>query len=670
MEDNRSPDPDSDPPTAAENEDSAADDNVDWEVEAIVGKRLKPNLRYKVQWKGSPDHSWEPLQNLRGCLELVEEFEAAAALQAREEKRRASTSGSASRGAASKQRSLPPTPAPKDGNDKTTRPRRRVLRKMGEMPVQDDNNEEEDEEVKGTRKRRVLRGEEGGSPPSRRRLSNGEQKECGDEDKTTRSGRVLRKRVLVAPPPAADADDGDEDVPNLIGDEEDGYDEKVADEDEEEGDEEEEEVSTDEESSDSGDFQRRKGTRGKKWKQTKLVESPNRRSERTSNRRNYAEMTEDDIGSAEPRSAEDRLKTTAKPVVTHKPCLACSDPVSKSGADSLKCYGCQRYRHADCDENGEAAEDRGSYLCCDCNKWGGKDIHLLLTWRKVDEVLQYLVKWKETSYREVAWVSASWAEAVSGWVPSTLLKVQQEPSQTEEDVIQREWLEIDKILKVDNETFFCKWKGLGIELSTHEPIPDEDAPDYKAYQVALEALQKINLIDSVNNKPAISKFVQDRSPDQFRELKKQPDYVEGGTLKPYQLEGVNWMIFKYFEKSSMILGDEMGLGKTIQVIAFLLNLYHEHRVFPALIVVPNGTLHNWIREFAKWAPSMQVSLLVGDEMTRDLIFKYEILVEGFRSSTRCHVVVTSFDIALREAMRLNSISWEVLVIDEAHHLKN
>ena len=41
------------------------------------------------------------------------------------------------------------------------------------------------------------------------------------------------------------------------------------------------------------------------------------------------------------------------------------------------------------------------------------------------------------------------------------------------------------------------------------------------------------------------------------------------TLRPYQLEGVNWLLGCYDNKHGCILGDEMGLGKTCQVCAYV-----------------------------------------------------------------------------------------------------
>ena len=59
--------------------------------------------------------------------------------------------------------------------------------------------------------------------------------------------------------------------------------------------------------------------------------------------------------------------------------------------------------------------------------------------------------------------------------------------------------------------------------------------------------------------------------------KEQPSYITktGGTLHPYQLEGLNWLRFSWSQKTNTILADEMGLGKTIQTISFLYSLVKE-----------------------------------------------------------------------------------------------
>ena len=63
-------------------------------------------------------------------------------------------------------------------------------------------------------------------------------------------------------------------------------------------------------------------------------------------------------------------------------------------------------------------------------------------------------------------------------------------------------------------------------------------------------------------------------------FERQPEYLDstGGTLHPYQLEGLNWLRFSWAQGTDTILADEMGLGKTVQTIVFLYSLYKEVRV--------------------------------------------------------------------------------------------
>jgi SWI/SNF-related matrix-associated actin-dependent regulator of chromatin subfamily A member 5 len=52
-------------------------------------------------------------------------------------------------------------------------------------------------------------------------------------------------------------------------------------------------------------------------------------------------------------------------------------------------------------------------------------------------------------------------------------------------------------------------------------------------------------------------------------LCKQPSVLQNGTLRDYQLEGLNWMVRLYHNGISGILADEMGLGKTVQTVSMI-----------------------------------------------------------------------------------------------------
>ena len=52
-------------------------------------------------------------------------------------------------------------------------------------------------------------------------------------------------------------------------------------------------------------------------------------------------------------------------------------------------------------------------------------------------------------------------------------------------------------------------------------------------------------------------------------------YRGGNKLRPYQLEGSNWLTFCWHRKHNSILADEMGLGKTVQTVSLLHYLHHK-----------------------------------------------------------------------------------------------
>ncbi|OLY79233.1 ISWI chromatin-remodeling complex ATPase ISW2 [Smittium mucronatum] len=144
-----------------------------------------------------------------------------------------------------------------------------------------------------------------------------------------------------------------------------------------------------------------------------------------------------------------------------------------------------------------------------------------------------------------------------------------------------------------------------------------------------------------------------------------PPYVKGGTMREYQIRGLNWMIGLYDNALNGILADEMGLGKTLQTISFLGYLKHYCDIpGPFLIVVPKTTLHNWKSEFAKWVPTIVPIMLHGDKEARKKIFD-----EGFhKKDIGC--VITTYEMCLLCKSQLSKINWKYIIIDEAHRIKN
>ncbi|KAL5508749.1 hypothetical protein ACEPAG_4728 [Sanghuangporus baumii] len=154
------------------------------------------------------------------------------------------------------------------------------------------------------------------------------------------------------------------------------------------------------------------------------------------------------------------------------------------------------------------------------------------------------------------------------------------------------------------------------------------------------------------------------SDDQPFVFEGSPSFING-TMRPYQVQGLNWMVSLHHNGLNGILADEMGLGKTLQTISFLAYLkYYRGIDGPHLIVVPKSTLQNWAREFAKWTPDFSIVLLSGTKEERAEIIQTRLVRSDFE------VCITTYEICLIEKSALKKMSFEYIVIDEAHRIKN
>ncbi|KAJ6132895.1 Helicase C-terminal [Penicillium samsonianum] len=138
-------------------------------------------------------------------------------------------------------------------------------------------------------------------------------------------------------------------------------------------------------------------------------------------------------------------------------------------------------------------------------------------------------------------------------------------------------------------------------------------------------------------------------------------------MKDYQVVGINWLALLFEKKLSCILADDMGLGKTCQVIAFLAHLFEKGIKGPHLIVVPSSTIENWLREFQKFCPILNVMPYYAGLNERALIREE---IEERRDEI--NVVITTYTIAKAklDAKFLRDMDFTVCVYDEGHMLKN
>ncbi|KAJ7124849.1 hypothetical protein O6H91_Y561900 [Diphasiastrum complanatum] len=259
--------------------------------------------------------------------------------------------------------------------------------------------------------------------------------------------------------------------------------------------------------------------------------------------------------------------------------------------------------------------------------------------------------------------------------------------------IRPEWTTVDRILDRrqtgDVREYLVKWKELGYEEATWEV---ED--DIETFKTQIDKYKAVNARGSTKGslKRRATGFDGKEAKKRrkgFSAFGETPKFVKGGVLHPYQLEGLNFLRFAFQQEKHVILADEMGLGKTIQSIAFLASLKEEGVSFPHLVVAPLSTLRNWEREFATWAPHMNIVMYFGSAQARSIIRQYEFFLpkktkkkdkgkkkHGNAEKTskwdriKFDVLLTSYEMINFDTAVLKCVKWECLIVDEGHRLKN
>ena len=140
----------------------------------------------------------------------------------------------------------------------------------------------------------------------------------------------------------------------------------------------------------------------------------------------------------------------------------------------------------------------------------------------------------------------------------------------------------------------------------------------------------------------------------------QPKLVTGGTMRPYQLEGLHWLTSLYGNGLNGILADEMGLGKTIQTISLLAFLREKGTKGPFLVVAPLSTLSNWIDEFARWTPDIPALLYHGAGPTARAQLRRSKMKDP--SSVEFPVVCTSYEICMNDRIFLSKYKWKYIIV--------
>jgi superfamily II DNA or RNA helicase len=145
-----------------------------------------------------------------------------------------------------------------------------------------------------------------------------------------------------------------------------------------------------------------------------------------------------------------------------------------------------------------------------------------------------------------------------------------------------------------------------------------------------------------------------------------------GTLRPYQLAGVQWLYLLTQLRLGACLADDMGLGKTIQVLSLLLTLKNESgdKRKPSLLVAPASLLANWASEIARFAPSLKARVAHPSAAPAEKLNAVDVDNPADADMPAdVDLVITSYGFLARSPW-LGVAPWRLVVLDEAQAIKN
>jgi SNF2 family DNA or RNA helicase len=215
-------------------------------------------------------------------------------------------------------------------------------------------------------------------------------------------------------------------------------------------------------------------------------------------------------------------------------------------------------------------------------------------------------------------------------------------------------------------------------------------PDGNYFLIPLEWLSKYSslakLAQTENSNLLLRKSnfaALDAIPEIKTDIIHKAEYVSSdllkATLRPYQIDGVKWLLGHFNSNLGACLADDMGLGKTLQTLAVLVAVQEqlgfttkttnfdlfqnettiEREPLKTLIVLPSSLVFNWYNEALKFTPHFSKMQYIGNDR--------KLLQHRLESTD---LIFTSYSIVHRDISILEKYNFRYLILDESQYIKN